>query len=291
MPADPSVAWALARELMPVRIVARFTIDGEPVSKNRARFTRKGVVYTPQKTKDAEVVVGWKFREAAPGHVPDKDTTYGVFAVFFAGTRQRRDVDNMLKLICDGLNGVAWDDDSQVEEISGRRGHDDKENARTEVLIYRVGEVLRETRDCEQCGASFPFYPSLASRRFCNRKCQHAWHLAQRGATCEQCGEAFTRARGSAAKFCSVACKAAHGWTEVVCDHCQETFPRRKSYTRVVNYCSDACRTAIRVARSKGQAKGLCQFCGGGTSRKEYTRCDPCRLAGSMVNGLPREPS
>ena len=73
----------------------------------------------------------------------------GVFAVFFCESFQRRDVDNMLKLILDALNGVVWKDDAQVTEVSGRvaRG---VSNPRTAVLLYRINSAGSiPTKACE----------------------------------------------------------------------------------------------------------------------------------------------
>lgn len=101
-----------------------FTVHGEPVSKGRARFKQQGgrmVSYTPQKTVDAERAVAAAFRAAAPGYAYPADAAYTVEAVFHNGTRRHRDVDNMLKLILDGLNGVAWADDWQVVRVEAAK--------------------------------------------------------------------------------------------------------------------------------------------------------------------------
>jgi len=88
--------FRLARELVDLPVVARFTIEGEPCSKSRARFTKRGsktFAYTPEKTKQAEMEVARLFRETVlPDHKPDdKEITYGVMALFYCGNRQRRD--------------------------------------------------------------------------------------------------------------------------------------------------------------------------------------------------------
>lgn len=290
MPYDEAVAWALQRELMPVEIVARFTIDGEPVSKSRARFTKKGSkthAYTPEKTRQAEEVVAWKFRQAAPGHVVEKETTYGVMAVFFSGTRQRRDVDNMLKLILDGLNKVAWIDDVQVEEVSGRRGRDLPEYARTEVMVYRVGKVRRPKATCEHCGLEYDTYASWAERRFCTLDCYHEHLAAKRMRTCGHCGKQFDGAERDA-KYCSRACVSAANRVSLICATCGATFTRQRCHVRQRNYCSPACRDKHLISRRKGLSKGTCEVCGGGVSRKEYRRCNACRLAGAPIPGKNR---
>jgi Holliday junction resolvase RusA-like endonuclease len=55
---------------------------------------------------------------------------------FFQGTRARKDIDNMVKLVLDSLNGVAWTDDVQVSVVLARRVYTVKERARTVVRIF-----------------------------------------------------------------------------------------------------------------------------------------------------------
>jgi Holliday junction resolvase RusA-like endonuclease len=60
----------------------------------------------------------------------------GPVSVGFAVFRPRRvgDLDNVLKVILDALNGVAWVDDSQVEVLTAMR-FEDKANPRVEVKV------------------------------------------------------------------------------------------------------------------------------------------------------------
>ena len=47
------------------------------------------------------------------------------------------DLDNRIKILCDALKGVAYNDDAQIVEIHARL-HDDKANPRAEVEIREV---------------------------------------------------------------------------------------------------------------------------------------------------------
>ena len=117
-----------------------FIVDGEPVSKERPRFTTRGGkprTYTPGKTLAAERAVKDAFEAAAPGYTFAADASYTVEATFFNGTRRHRDVDNMLKLVLDGLNGVAWADDHQVVKIATGKAYAPGQ-ARTVVTISRA---------------------------------------------------------------------------------------------------------------------------------------------------------
>jgi Holliday junction resolvase RusA-like endonuclease len=196
-----SAYFHLVREGLDLPVVTTLCIDGEPISKARARFTRNGHSYTPEKTVTGEAKVRAAFVEQAPNHELDPEATYGVTALFFHATRQRRDVDNMIKLILDGLTGVAWVDDVQVVEVSGRKCLEAPDHARTEVVIYKVGGAQRLTIACEFCGTHFHIFPGN-KRRFCSRKCSYASRVQERPA-CPVCGEAVGELGST---YCSRSC-------------------------------------------------------------------------------------
>lgn len=105
------------------------------VAKQRARLTRrrkgrKNVAYTPQPTRHFESEVGRFVREALPEGVGfgDKpvcvnieihkdgfllEVEHAECSVRPVGIRG--DIDNIVKSIFDGCNGVMWSDDRQVE--------------------------------------------------------------------------------------------------------------------------------------------------------------------------------
>lgn len=47
---------------------------------------------------------------------------------------KKPDIDNYVKLICDALNGIAWEDDNEVAEVYAVKRYSN--NPRTEVSIY-----------------------------------------------------------------------------------------------------------------------------------------------------------
>lgn len=92
----------------------QFRVDGEPMSKARARVTRHGA-YTPIRTRQAEDAVRAAFLAAYPGRTHDSGVnSWAVALVFDRSTRVRRDWDNLAKLVTDALNGLVWADDSQI---------------------------------------------------------------------------------------------------------------------------------------------------------------------------------
>lgn len=275
-------------------IVAAFTVHGEPASKARPRFDHRGSkshAYTPARTKAAEAKVAAAFLEQTHRRGTDPDITYGISAHFFSGTRQRRDVDNMLKLVLDGLNKVAFPDDVQVTEVIGRKSFTSKSEARTEVIVYVVGTVERLTKKCAHCGAEFVTWPSLIeATKYCSADCRQKHRREQCEATCENCGKTF-QARGhkdaSSRRFCSRECHAEFSSAEVACSICGKVFRKYRSWIRERNYCSQECARAndalVHKARRSKHFPGTCAICGAGTTRKEYRRCNPCKLAGIPV--------
>lgn len=89
------------------------TVPGQPVPKARPRIGANGHVYTPAATRQAEGQVGWAARSALRGCRPST-APMSITVAFHVRDRRRRDVDNLLKTVLDGLNGIAWADDSQV---------------------------------------------------------------------------------------------------------------------------------------------------------------------------------
>lgn len=109
-----------------------FTIKGEPIGKGRPRFT-KTHVYTPEKTSHYESLVAWSYSNSAKGykftspvrvtikayHKPPKKSKKVVEDMLNGHIlpTKKPDVDNVAKIILDGLNKVAWEDDTQVVDV------------------------------------------------------------------------------------------------------------------------------------------------------------------------------
>ena len=111
-----------------------FIVKGEPKGKGRPRFTKTGRVYTPSETSHYEELVGLSYQNSAKGyqftspvkvsirafHKPPNGKSKKVVEDMLNGRilpTKKPDSDNLAKIILDGLNKVAWDDDTQVVEM------------------------------------------------------------------------------------------------------------------------------------------------------------------------------
>lgn len=99
-----------------------FTVPGPPAPKGRPRVG-KGRTYTPAKTKAAEQQVAWLCRAAMRGRKPIPGPV-AVELTFTMPNRRRIDVDNLAKLVCDSINGIAYDDDSQIIDLRATKRFD-----------------------------------------------------------------------------------------------------------------------------------------------------------------------
>lgn len=92
-----------------------FTVPGTPVPKQRPRMGQGGRWYTPSKTKHYEQLVASCALHA--GARPWRHPARLTIEIYWPDNR-RRDLDNAAKSIGDGLNGIAYDDDSQLIELN-----------------------------------------------------------------------------------------------------------------------------------------------------------------------------
>lgn len=104
-----------------------FFVPGPPQAWQRPRRNRAGAFFTPKRTGAYEDTVRAHALAAAHGvgWRPLKGAAYSVTIRLRFADRRNRDVDNCVKSIFDGLNKVAFVDDSQVAILSTVRvrGH------------------------------------------------------------------------------------------------------------------------------------------------------------------------
>lgn len=266
------------------KLLAEFSIAGEPVSKARARFTNYGSkarAYTPAKTLEAERAIASSYVASGGVLHDDSDQAFGVVIEFLHETGQRRDIDNMIKAVFDALNGVAWPDDVQVTFVSASKRRVPKGDAATRVTLFDIGRIEKPRGKCKGCGAEFAQYASTSSRKFCNQDCLNAYRRTARERTCVECGVAFhSQSPAKNPPYCSRACASENKRVDLVCVYCSAAFTKPQSLAnKGVQTCSVDCRQSYHRERRKAAAKGTCRDCAGPTSKKGYMRCRACNYA------------
>ena len=132
-----------------------FAIPGRPFAKQRARATRQGRVYTPKETVRFEQVVSQIGIEhfSAPFAGPLRLTIIATFAPAPSWSRKKRDAtlgtyhiqkpdtDNLVKAVSDGLNRIAWGDDSQIAELVARKQWGTEDG--TLVIVEALKTIMR----------------------------------------------------------------------------------------------------------------------------------------------------
>lgn len=117
-----------------------FIVEGEPQGKARPRFSRKSeTVYTPAKTAKYEKEIRQAFLDARGKMIPAGSyvavTVDAYFKIPKSYTKRKRlacenniirpdkkpDIDNVVKVVLDALNKVAYADDKQVIGIVCRK--------------------------------------------------------------------------------------------------------------------------------------------------------------------------
>ena len=122
----------------------RVELELRGVPKSRPRFnTYTGRAITDKKTKDFEQTVAWLYKSNGGKYFKDKNIRMRVefhFEVPKSYTKKKKeealngivrptrsDIDNLLKSVQDGLNGIAYLDDRTICEISAIKKYSDKD--------------------------------------------------------------------------------------------------------------------------------------------------------------------
>ena len=135
----------------------KFTILGNPSGKGRPRFSaRTGLAHTPGNTVIYENLVRTEYRIQCNGFMFDEDAMLDMRILAFyempkSTSKKKRelmlngmlwptkkpDMDNVVKVIADSLNKVAYRDDTQIVDCQCRKFYSD--TPRVEVIISQVG--------------------------------------------------------------------------------------------------------------------------------------------------------
>lgn len=238
-------------EISPDLLVARVIHPGEPLGKHRPRMNKKtGRVYTPRATAKHQQSLALAASPHIPAGPPPEDWAFGIRSVFYVGSHQRKDVDNMLKSVLDAMNHLAFADDSQVREVMGWAVFD-PDRPRTEFVIYKLHPIVRDHGVCERCGVPFRRYKSWTSRRFCGRRCLAIATSKKVEVPCSVCGVAVLRTPSKLKEcgkvYCSGGCYETKHRIVKPCAICGATITRPTSLVRTGQtslYCSLKCWSA-----------------------------------------------
>lgn len=137
-----------------------FTIFGKPFGKQRPRVriaSNFAQIYTPKKTVEYENFIKLSFLEAAkldqnlfdrkgplkinilayypiPKNMPKKVQQKALAKEICP--MKKPDLDNCIKTICDALNKIAYDDDTQIVQIAAQKFYDLNPRVEIEILDY-----------------------------------------------------------------------------------------------------------------------------------------------------------
>jgi len=133
------------------------TIPGQPISKKRPRFARRGnhvVTYNDQMTEESRFLFEFQKRwlnKPLKGPVCVELVFYMKRPKSHYGTgkngnikkksapvyhTKKPDIDNLKKFVFDALNQSAWEDDSQIYKVFARKAY--SKEPRTEIIIQEM---------------------------------------------------------------------------------------------------------------------------------------------------------
>lgn len=128
----------------------KFIVEGEPVGKQRPRLYRNRI-YTPEKTKIYECKVKKAYTDATDHYFEGytRLTVNAYYSIAKSDSKKKKamklsgelrpdktpDIDNVIKMV-DGLNGIAFKDDSCIVEVIGNKYFSD--NPRVEFILEDV---------------------------------------------------------------------------------------------------------------------------------------------------------
>lgn len=135
-------------------------VEGRPQGKSRPRFSN-GRAYTPRTTVDYEKRVAMAYREQ-DGVYHTEPVAVEVLAVYKipkAMPKGRKaeimaeaipptvkpDIDNIIKVVMDALNGVAYKDDAAVAFVTGAKMYD-PDGERLMVRVTEAGDWVAKRR-------------------------------------------------------------------------------------------------------------------------------------------------
>jgi Holliday junction resolvase RusA-like endonuclease len=141
-------------------VLIKFTIPGEPTGKARPRVTRWGT-YNTEKTVLYENLVKTAYNgKLHEGYI--EMTVKAYYSIAKSTSKKKReqmlsgeirptkkpDCDNVLKIIADALNKIAYDDDAQIVRATVEKHY--SENPRVVVEINEIKSFLSRLEQMQE---------------------------------------------------------------------------------------------------------------------------------------------
>lgn len=133
-------------------MILEFCILGKPQGKARPKFARRGkfvTTYTPDATINYEAWVKQsfinKYKDFTPLETPLKLELNAYFSKAKSNKMKlpmiKPDVDNIIKIIADSLNGIAYKDDKQIISVKASKVWADIDIEGVYVYIEEIEEI------------------------------------------------------------------------------------------------------------------------------------------------------
>ncbi|MFW5871261.1 MAG: RusA family crossover junction endodeoxyribonuclease [Verrucomicrobiota bacterium] len=146
---------------MPTVSTIAFKIPGPPKGKGRPRATRTGRMYTPKSTASYENLVKLCYQQDSNGKRFEDAVTVNILVYYEipkSYSKKKReeamkgklmptktpDCDNVIKIILDALNGIAYSDDRQVTKVTLEKMYTDKAPS---TLVWMTGKIEETERN------------------------------------------------------------------------------------------------------------------------------------------------
>lgn len=132
-----------------------FEVPGKIVGKGRPRVNSyTGTVYTPTRTKDYETLVEQYFLLKYPRYTPIEGRVQVEINANFEipkstkkadrelmlenkiNPTKKPDIDNIVKIVLDALNGIAFKDDTQITRLQVEKSYSLNENVVVKISEY-----------------------------------------------------------------------------------------------------------------------------------------------------------
>lgn len=135
----------IAKEMISIK----FTVYGKPQGKARPRFTCQGRVYTPKQTADYEQQIRQAYISAGGQLISNTAPIIVCITAEFKKAKSNKmqtptlkpDTDNIAKIVCDALNGIAYHDDKQITSLTVDKVWAEDGIERVEIEVESIDSV------------------------------------------------------------------------------------------------------------------------------------------------------